>query len=182
MKWVIVLAVVVAIVAVVGTVLVRLKAARGEGVWPFYAKKALTQPEQVLYFRLVKAFPECIVLAQVQLSRILGVKKGANAQSWLNRINRMSADFVICHKDATVLAVIELDDASHQRERRVVADAKKDKALAAAGIKLLRWQGRDMADEATIRGMLFPAPVVVPRPHAEDARKSVVGGAQRGAG
>jgi hypothetical protein len=45
MKWVIVLAV----VAVVGTVLVRLKAASGDGCRPFYAKKPLTQSQQVLY-------------------------------------------------------------------------------------------------------------------------------------
>jgi len=52
----------------------------------------------VLYFRLVRALPESVVLAQVQLSRFLGVKKGSDYQSWLNRINQMSADFVVCAK------------------------------------------------------------------------------------
>jgi len=122
-----------------------------DGEWPFYAKRPLSAPEQVLYFRLVKTLPEHIVLAQVQLSRFLGVKKGSNAQSWLNRINRMSADYVICQRDATIVAVVELDDASHQGERRMAADAKKDKALASAGIKLLRWQVSNLPDEATIR-------------------------------
>ena len=42
-------------------------------IWPFYAKKPLSQPEQVLYFRLIQAFPEHIILAQVQLSQLLGV-------------------------------------------------------------------------------------------------------------
>ncbi len=50
-----------------------------EHPWPFYAKKPLSEPEQVLYYRLVEAMPECMVLAQVQLSRILGVKKGFNS-------------------------------------------------------------------------------------------------------
>jgi very-short-patch-repair endonuclease len=156
MKWVTLLVVVVGILAIVSAVLARLKAGGAEGDWPFYAKKLLTQPEQVLYFRLVKALPDAIVLAQVQLSRLLGVKKGADAQGWLNRINRMSADFVVCQKDATVLAVIELDDASHRGERRAAADAKKDKALAAAGIKLIRWQVREMPDEARILAALSP--------------------------
>jgi hypothetical protein len=44
--------------------------------WPFYVKRLLSQPEQVLYHRLVKALPNHIVLAQVQLSRVIGVKKG----------------------------------------------------------------------------------------------------------
>ena len=52
----------------------------------------------MLYFRLVRALPDSIVLAQVQLSRFLGVKKVGDSQSWLNRINQMSADFVVCAK------------------------------------------------------------------------------------
>ena len=74
---------------------------KGIGPWPFYIKKPLTQPEQVLYHWLVKALPEHIVLAQVQVSRVLGVKKGSNFNEWNNRINRLSYDFVVCGKDST---------------------------------------------------------------------------------
>jgi hypothetical protein len=61
-------------VVVVVVVLALLKAkAQGGGAgdeeWPFYAKKPLSQPEQILYFRLVQALPDHIILAQVQLSR-----------------------------------------------------------------------------------------------------------------
>jgi hypothetical protein len=42
---------------------------RDDGPWPFRAKKPLSNPEQILYFRLCKAFPQHIVLAQVALSR-----------------------------------------------------------------------------------------------------------------
>lgn len=79
-----------------------------QSAWPFYAKKLLTQPEQVLYHRLLKALPEHIVLAQVQLSRVLGVKLGHNFHEWNNSINRMSLDFVVCLKDSTIVAAIEL--------------------------------------------------------------------------
>ena len=123
----------------------------GNEVWPFYAKKPLSPPEQVLYFRLTQALPEHIILAQVQLSQLLGVKKGNNHQSWLNRINRMSADFVVCRKDSTIVAVIELDDATHQQANRQVADAKKDKALSAAEIKIIRWQVKAIPDIAAIQ-------------------------------
>lgn len=121
------------------------------GEWPFYAKKLLTQPEQVLYHRLVATLPECIVLAQVQLSRVLGVKKGANFNQWNNRINRMSLDYVVCLKDSTIVAAIELDDRSHLKASRIEADAKKEKALSAAGISLLRWNVSALPDEGTIR-------------------------------
>lgn len=123
----------------------------GETVWPFYAKKPFTQPEQVLYHRLVTALPECIVLAQVQLSRVLGVKKGFNFRAWNNRINRMSLDFLVCLKDSTIVAAVELDDKTHEKASRIEADAKKEKALAAAGVALVRWHVSALPDEATIR-------------------------------
>ena len=128
-----------------------------EEIWPFYAKKPLSTPEQVLYFRLVKALPQHIVLAQVQLSRVLGVKKGHGAQVWNNRINRMSVDFLICSKDAMVVAAIELDDASHDRADRKLADAKKDRALSAAGIVIYRYQVKSLPDDRSIRSLINPA-------------------------
>jgi len=119
--------------------------------WPFYAKKPLSQPEQ-------EALPDHIILAQVQLSRFLSVKKGHNYQSWSNRINRMSADFVVCNKDSSIVAVIELDDATHQKTDRRVADAKKDKALTAAEIKIIRWQAKSMPDISAIKSALLSQP------------------------
>jgi very-short-patch-repair endonuclease len=122
-----------------------------EEAWPFYAKKPLSEPEQVLYFRLVEALPEHIILAQVQLSRLLGVKKGNNNATWNNRINRMSVDFVVCNKDSSIVAAIELDDSTHQREDRQSADAKKDKALSSAGVRIVRWHVKSIPDVTAIQ-------------------------------
>jgi hypothetical protein len=151
-KVLILVLVVLAALAVAFVVLKR-RASFGaiDAPWPFYAKKPLTQPEQVLYHRLVAAMPECIVLAQVQLSRVLGVKKGFNFNEWNNRINRMSIDFLVCLKDSTIVAAIELDDKTHEKSSRVEADAKKEKALAAAGITLVRWNVSALPDENSIR-------------------------------
>jgi hypothetical protein len=129
----------------------RASSGSGDTPWPFYAKKPLTQPEQVLYHRLVAAMPECIVLAQVQLSRVLGIKKGFNFNEWNNRINRMSLDFVVCLKDSTIVAAVELDDKTHEKASRVETDAKKEKALSAAGVALVRWQVSALPDENAIR-------------------------------
>lgn len=148
--WVVLVSIAVAI-----ALLVLAKAKFGQDAmetnWPFYAKKALSLPEQALYFRLHNALPEYIVLAQVGLSRILGVKKGFKLRTWMNRIDRMSADFVICAKDTSVIAVIELDDASHERADRQIADTKKDRAFGAAGIRVIRWRVASIPDEAAIR-------------------------------
>jgi hypothetical protein len=127
---------------------------RGRLEWPLYAKKPLSVPEQVLYHRLVKCLPECIILAQVQASRVLGVKKGHSFHQWNNLINRLSLDYVVCAKDSTVIAAIELDDSSHEQPRRREADLKKDAALKAAGVALCRWSVQALPDEAAIRATL----------------------------
>ncbi|MEO6423059.1 MAG: DUF2726 domain-containing protein [Candidatus Nitrotoga sp.] len=139
-------------------VLVFLKRRRASNVsnepWPFYLKKPLTEPEQILYHRLVAALPQCIVLAQGQLSRVLGVKKGFNFLKWNNRINRMSIDFVVCLKDSSIIAAVELDDKSHEKTSRIAADTKKEQALSAAGIELIRWHVSALPDERAIRQII----------------------------
>ncbi len=147
---------VVTVLVVLVVLITKAQKGAGDEAWPFYAKKPLSPVEQVLYFRLIQALPEYIILAQVQLSRLLGVKKGNNYQAWLNRINRMSADFVVCTKDSSIVSVIELDDATHQREDRQAADAKKDKALTSAGIRIVRWQATSIPDIATIQSTIMP--------------------------
>jgi len=129
-------------------------AADDETPWPFYSKRPLSEPEQVLYHRLVTALPEHIVLAQVQLSRVMGVKKGFSARGWLNRINRMSFDFVVCMKDSTVVAAIELSDRSQESAERIEADIRKSRAASSAGIRLVRWNVKGLPDSDDIRHAL----------------------------
>lgn len=129
--------------------------------WPFYAKPLLSQPEQVLFHRLVKALPDHIVFAQVQVSQVLGVKKGVNFYEWHNRINRLSYDFVICNKDGSVTAVIELDDKSHESKERIEVDKRKDRATASAGIRMIRWHVKSMPDETAIKDTFTPLPFLV---------------------
>lgn len=78
------------------------------------------------------------MLAQVQVSRVLGLEKGFNFHAWNNRVNRMSYDFVVCAKDARVVAVIELDDKTHELPDRAWNDEKKDRASASAGVRMVR--------------------------------------------
>lgn len=156
MSWILLLLVIVIVIVVLAFLKAKAQGGAGDEVWPFYAKKPLSQPEQILYFRLVQALPDHIILAQVQLSRLLGVKNGSNYQAWLNRINRMSVDFVVCNKDSSIVAVIELDDATHQSEDRQTADAKKDKALESAGVHVVRWQAKAVPDLATIQRAFIP--------------------------
>lgn len=136
----------------------RLPKGRDSRPWPFYVKRPLSQSEQVLYHRLIRALPEHIVLAQVQVSRVLGVKKGARFHEWNNRINRLTFDFLVCSKDSTVIVAIELDDKTHELRDRVSTDEKKNKASADAGLRLIRWHVRSLPSEELIRQELLAPP------------------------
>lgn len=127
----------------------------GEQPWPLSPKRPLSEVEQTLYHRLVKALPEHIILAQVQLSQLLSVRQGYNFQEWNSRISQLCADFVVCARDATVIAVIELDAGNRDRGERLAADQRAHKALASANIRLLRWQAWALPDEESIRRQLF---------------------------
>jgi hypothetical protein len=135
----------------VATFIARRKSGTGEGPWPFVVRKPMSVPEQVLYFRLLDALPEHIVLAQVQLSRFLSVKRGHAVQGWQNRINRLSVDFLVLNKDATVVAAIELDDKTHLRSDRRAADERKNRALQDAGVNLVRWNVSQMPNAEQIQ-------------------------------
>ena len=115
-------------------------------VWPFDAVPVMGRAEQGMYHQLRVTFPDYVILAQVALSRVVTVRMGYPAREWNNRINRMSLDFVVCRKDSSVVAAIELDDRSHLRSEAQVRDAKKDAVLRAAGIPLFRWQASRLPD------------------------------------
>ncbi len=143
----------IAIVLVLGA-LRRSKRKRAGGLevpWPLERKRSLlTEPEQILYRRLVQALPQHIVLAQVQLLQMVRFKRRSPPYAVLNRMSRLSLDFVILTSDTGVVAAIELDDASHLHRARQSADARKSHALKSAGIPLIRWSVRTMPDAKAI--------------------------------
>lgn len=111
---------------------------RDDEPWPYYAKPLMTDVEQIFFHRLLQVLPNHRVFAQVQLSQLLGIRAGHNYHRWYHHVSRMSVDYVVCSKDARILAAIELDDSSHLLPDRILADQKKDRALSAAGISILR--------------------------------------------
>ncbi|MDF7675905.1 DUF2726 domain-containing protein [Neisseriaceae bacterium ESL0693] len=126
-------------------------------IWPFETCALMSIPERQLYWRLVEIFPDMIVLAQVQASRVLRVQQGQNVQYWFNRICRTSYDFVICDQDSFPIAVIELDDSSHDTAKRRADDARKNKALAGAGLKIIRLRVNRLPDDHELRRLILSA-------------------------
>ena len=123
--------------------------------WPVYARPVMSEVERQLFHRLIEAFPEKLVLPQVQLCRFVEVRNVRGRLAVLNRYNRLSADFVICSTDAVVERVVELDDRSHHRTAARSRDAKKNEVLQSAGIPIVRLQARAIPSAGDLRRLVF---------------------------
>jgi len=102
-------------------------------------KTLLSAREQGCYWRLVEHLsPDFIVLAQVGFSQLLSAKGGTGEQNYalFGTMRQKVADFVVCRKDLSVVAVIELDDSSHRGKEE--QDKKRDAAVRQAGLLAFR--------------------------------------------
>lgn len=140
-----------------------------EGEWPFQKRKLITATETVLFERLRQALPDHYIFTQVQLSQLVAIKKGHSFKMWFSRISQMSIDFVIADAFLNTIAAVELDDKSHYSdEDRHKADAKKDKVLTAAGIRVVRWRCEIMPSVEQI-ALTFPECKRAPEPQPQRA-------------
>ena len=135
-------------------------AVRGDelAIWPFAPMPIMTDTEVLFFDKLKDALPDYHIFVQVQLSRIIAGNSddAAERRFWFNRICRQSVDYVIVDSDAqTTLIAIELDDWTHNNKARQKADDKKDKALASAGIAIVRFHAERMPTTAMIRQELL---------------------------
>lgn len=151
----------VALLFVVGVLTNALRAWRREQMnglkrrWPLEPKQhLLTERERELFQRLRAALPGYLVLAQVQVIQLLAFERGRWSQGIFNRMCRLSLDFVILRPDTSIVAAVELDDATHQRNDRRDADARKTHALQSAGIPLVRWNAKKLPDVSAIAAAL----------------------------
>ncbi|MBO1530005.1 DUF2726 domain-containing protein [Psychrobacter sp. F1192] len=123
-------------------------------IWPFAPMPIMTDTEVIFFHKLNQALPEYHIFVQVQLSRIIhsNSEEASERSFWFNRICRQSVDYVIVDNDAqTTLMAIELDDWTHSSKTRQKADDKKDKALASAGIPIVRFHAERMPSADLLR-------------------------------
>ena len=123
--------------------------------WPLSARSLLSKREQLLYRRLVYLYPDHKILVQVALSQLINVDRNhPESESIRARYKQLVADFVLCRPDLSVVTVIELDDRTHAWPKRKAADARKNKALADAGIRLVRVPAGRLPSPDTLRALV----------------------------
>jgi very-short-patch-repair endonuclease len=126
------------------------------GAIPTKSRQPLTRNEQGMYWRLRETFPDAVVLAQVAFSALI-----TSTREHRNRYSQKVADFVLLDRAMQVIAVIELDDASHKG--REANDERRDQYLKTAGYRVLRFPRTPDVD-ALRAAISPPAPTEPPPP------------------
>lgn len=98
-------------------------------------RNLLTRSEIRFYTQLQQELPEYTVLCQVAFGALLKTKTAMTR----NRFAGKYADFVVCDNQFNVIAIIELDDPSH--DGREGEDAYREGLLTEAGYKVIRFRG-----------------------------------------
>ncbi len=104
-------------------------------------KPLMTSNEQEFFQRLTEALPSHHIFPQVSLGALLQPNvKGDNRKYYSVRgsFAQKIADFVVCDKEMKVVAIVELDDKTHNTDK----DNKRDAMLEQASYTVIRWHSK----------------------------------------
>ena len=162
---VIVVVVVLAALGVAGVLLLSVLAKRAGGKTVAVRARVFMTPNEAQFLqRLEAAVPEFRFHAQVSMAALLdpAVTKRANSRAWWRARTMFSQkiiDYVAQRRDnGQIVAVIELDDRTHNAGR----DARRDAMLQQAGYRTVRWQSKDKPSRAEIFAALVGPPPAPP--------------------
>jgi len=140
---------------------VKMKAAKGEDgeaePAAYKPKALLTANELEFLARLEAAVPELRICPQVAMGAVLdpAVSRKQDPKRFFKlrgSIAQKMIDFIAMdRKTGAIVAIIELDDRTHDEDK----DAKRDAMLKSAGYKTIRWQSKAKPDAAAIRQELL---------------------------
>jgi hypothetical protein len=167
--------IVVAGAAAVALAILKAKLGAGGGAEAkFKAKPLLTANELEFLGRLEAAAPELRFFPQVAMGALMEPAVPRSDRRGYYRLRGMFSqkivDFVAQSRaDGSVLAVIELDDRTHDSDK----DARRDAMLQSAGYRIVRWNSKAKPDGAAIRAALLPSlPAAPTTPHHAAAAAS----------
>lgn len=115
----------------------------------------LTEHEQTFFWLLKEAAGRDLIVApQVVFGAFLKVKSTAFVDKTKARhqVAHNRGDFIVCNKEFRVVAVVELDDATHDKRAQKVVDRRRDELLKTVGVKAIRY--RKMPEVRKIRSDL----------------------------
>ena len=122
---------------------------------PQYRARSLLTGNEIEFFRrLRRALPQEYIFPQVALSALIEPRSRSEKHLRdFRRISQKRVDYAIYTSDLQLVAIVELDDRTHNR----TADAQRDAFVASAGIRTLRFESRNKPTVEQIRAAVFPA-------------------------
>lgn len=125
-------------------------------VLPYASKLLLTKNEWFFYKNLKPIADKYNLhpIAKIRLADIVEVKTAdrKEKQSYFNRIKSKHIDFALCNpENLRVLLLIELDDNSHDTEKRKQRDEFVEAVLDKCGYKLIRTRGTATLEDEILK-------------------------------
>jgi hypothetical protein len=118
---------------------------RQEPSFHFRQKKLFSNAEELLYWKLVGALPDHVILPKVPLIRMLS-SSGQNARA---AIATKKVDFLVCARNFDIVAAIDLEEKS-RRKKKVDTEDVKETAMETAEIKYIVWSALALPSDADI--------------------------------
>lgn len=150
------LAIVAAVAAVLAYVLLaRMRANTKYSPKHYQTVPLLTDHEREFFERLREAAGSKYFIApQVVFGAFLKVRNlpWVDKTTARNAVQHNRGDFVICNSRFEVVAVVELDDSTHDRRQQRYKDRRRDELMKAVGVKAIRY--RQIPDVSRIRADL----------------------------
>lgn len=108
---------------------------------PYRKKKYFFTRRELAFYRVLKPIAyqyNLVIFPKARMADIVDVTTDYNYIGWFNRINRKHIDFVLCTaKTYSPTLLIELDDRSHDTEKRKARDTFVDAVMENAEIPIL---------------------------------------------
>lgn len=130
--------------------------------YPFHSKYLLTKNEYYFYNKL-KAVTEPLnlqILAKIRLADLIEINDNIKGKEWwvlFGKIKSKHIDFAISD-NMKIVALIELDDYSHQRSDRQKRDEFVNNALSTAGYNVIRTYGDTNVIKQTLSDLGYDQP------------------------
>lgn len=142
--------------------IVRLKRSN-QIVLSYAAVSRFFSPAELSFYHILKqAFsPDYEIFGKVRIADVIQPKRKLNhrlRRIALNKVAQKHFDYVICDpKTLSIIAVVELDDKSHDNEKTIRRDDFVNEACKSAGIKLIRFKAKSGYQVQDIRDVINTA-------------------------
>lgn len=142
MKYIIFIFIVAVIIVILAAIGMKIGNAPKQTIAAYRKKYLLTKNEYSFYQKIKPIIQEknLKVLCKIRLADLIEPEPNKNQKEWyaaFNRIKSKHIDFAIATDDMKVIALIELQDGTHQKSDRKERDEFLNDAVTGAGYVLL---------------------------------------------